>query len=156
MSVLLINPILFYSFEYAIKFGNNAGHFSINKNTGEVRTTRTLDRENIARYTLVIVAQDVNLRCHKGRTELIVDVGDVNDHGPKFDRNPYQFSIREDTPVQNVFGFVSATDKDVGTNGKLRYSIVSGTGKDDFNLNPDTGRINVARAVDFERQAGFV
>ena len=148
--------MLHLRFEYKIKAGNSAGHFVINKDSGEVRTTRQLDRESISKYTLVIIAQDVNLRCHKGRTELIVDVGDTNDNSPKFDRNPYQFSISEDKAVTYQLGFVSATDKDIGNNQKLRYSIFSGDSKDDFSMNPDTGRINVARALDFERKARFV
>lgn len=115
-----------------------------------------LDRESIPRYSLVIVAQDVNLRCHKGRTELVVDVGDVNDNGPKFGRNPYQFSIGEKAALQQIVGYVSATDKDSGSNAKLRYSIVAGTGRADFMINPDTGRIHVARALDYERQSRFV
>ena len=147
---------MFLSFEYTIKAGNNAGHFVINKNNGEVRTKRQLNRESIAKYTLVIIAQDVNLRCHKGRTELTINVGDVNDNAPKFDRNPYQFSVSEDKSVTYQVGFVSATDRDIGSNGRLRYTIVSGAGKDDFSMNPSNGRINVARALDFERQPGFV
>ena len=128
----------------------------MNKNSGEVRTTTQLNRESTSKYTLVIIAQDINLQCHKGRTELIVDVGDTNDNSPKFDRNPYQFSISEDKAVTYQLGFVSATDKDIGTNGKLHYSIISGEGKDDFSINPDTGRINVASALDFERKTRFV
>ena len=148
--------LLFRSFEYTIKAGNNAGHFVINKNTGEVRTRVQLDRETTARYTLVIIAQDVNLRCHKGRTELNVNVGDINDNSPTFNKNPYQFSVTEDKAVNYVFGLVSATDRDVGSNGKLRYSIISGAGKDDFRMEPETGRIGVARALDFETRSRYV
>ena len=148
--------ILHLSFEYSIKAGNNAGHFVINKRTGEVRTRMQLNRENIASYVLVIIAKDVNFECHKGRTELIVNVSDVNDNKPQFDRNPYQFSVSENKALMYQVGFVSATDRDIGSNGMLRYTIVSGVGKDDFSMNPDNGRISVARALDFERQAGFV
>ena len=147
---------MFLSFEYTIKAGNSAGNFVINKNNGEVRTKRQLNRESIAKYILVIIAQDVKLRCRKGRTELIINVGDVNDNAPKFDRNPYQFSVSEDKSVTYQVGFVSATDRDIGSNGRLRYTIVSGAGKDDFSMNPSNGRINVARALDFERKAKFV
>ena len=148
--------LLFCSFEYTIKAGNNAGHFVINTNTGEVRTRVQLDRESIAKYTLVIIAQDVNLRCHKGRTELIVSVGDINDNKPTFNKDPYQFSVTEDKAVNYVFGLVSATDRDAGSNGKLRYNIISGVGKDDFKVEPETGRISVARALDFETRSRCV
>lgn len=146
--------MFFFSFEYAIKFGNNAGHFKIDKKTGAVTTTQSLDRESMAQYSLVIVAQDVNLRCHKGRTELVISVADDNDNGPKFVKNLFQFSIREDAALHHVFGLVKATDRDVGSNGKLRYSLISGTGRDDFTLNRDSGKLSVARRLDFETQPG--
>ena len=156
MLYLMQTCISRFSFEYSITAGNNAGHFVINKHTGEVRTKTRIDRESIAKYTLVIIAQDVNSRCRKGRTELIVNVGDVNDNRPQFDRSYYQVSVSEDKSPTYKFGVVSATDRDAGANGKCHYSIVSGVGKDDFSIDPDTGRISVARALDFERQAKFV
>ena len=113
-----------------------------------------MDREAVAKYNLVIIAADVNLRCHKGRTELVVEVSDENDHRPKFDRNPYQFTIPENMAVNHNFGLVSATDKDVGPNGQLKYYITSGQRKDDFYMDPNTGRIKVARSLDFENDPG--
>ena len=57
--------IFFHRFRYSIKAGAQ-GHFRINPDNGQVATTARLDRENIAKYQLSIVAQDVNEKCHKG------------------------------------------------------------------------------------------
>ena len=148
--------LLCRSFEYKIRAGNSAGHFAINNITGEVRTTRRLDREVIANYTLVIIAQDVNVAHHKGRTELFVDIGDINDNSPIFEQRLYEFSINKSDAVTHQLGFVSATDKDFGINGKLRYSIVSGIGKGDFSLDPDSGRVSVAGSLDYNIKRRFV
>ena len=148
--------MLLFRFHYSIVRGNGKGHFSINKVTGEVKTTVQLDREVIDKYSLVIVAEDVdlNLKCHKGRTLLSITVSDKNDNKPKFVKNPYLFSILEDHPLW-AFDTVSATDADVGDNGKLRYSIKSGTGKDDFILDVNTGAIKPARALDYESRKSY-
>ncbi len=141
-----------FRFQYSIQHGNGAGHFSIDKYTGEVKTTSQLDRENIAKYSLVIVAQDENLKCHQGRTLLTVTVTDQNDNAPNFVGDPYSFNVREDLPVGNFIGSVSATDIDAGNNGKLRYFIKSGTGKDDFSMDTNTGEIRPARALDYDNR----
>ena len=83
-------------------------------------------------------------------------VGDQNDNSPKFNQNPYTFYIREDASLSQLVGVVSATDKDIGVNGRLRYSILSGSGKDDFLLDANTGQVKVRRNLDFERQTGYV
>eukprot|EP00794_Sanderia_malayensis_P006323 gene6323-7047_t len=141
-----------YTFLYSIKYGNGAGHFTINQNTGKVTTTRQLNRESVAKYSLVIVAQDANLKCHKGRTLLTVTVGDLNDNAPSFIGDPYSFRVREDSSPNSYIGTVRATDADAGSNGKLRYSLSSGTGKDDFTLDRDTGVLRVARYLDYDQR----
>ena len=147
--------MLYRSFEYKIKAGNSAGHFAIDSVTGEVRTTRKLDREVIVNYTLVIIAQDVNVANHRGRTELFVDVGDVNDNDPIFDQKLYEFSINKSEPIAYQIVIVSATDRDSGTNGELRYSIISGIGKGSFSLDPNTGGVSVASILDYKIRTRF-
>ena len=83
-------------------------------------------------------------------------VGDQNDNRPKFNQNPYTFYIREDASLSQLVGVVSATDKDIGVNGRLRYSMLSGTRKDDFSLDANTGQVKVRRRLDFEKQTGYV
>ena len=73
-------------------------HFTINKDTGEVKTTKGLDRESISRYQLSITAVDVKAKCHKGLTILNVVVNDVDDNKPKFDKDHYVAQVREDAP----------------------------------------------------------
>jgi len=63
------------------------------------------------------------------QAELMVNLLDVNDHHPVFDKPLYHFTVPENdlpgTIVQFV-GRVSALDKDQGVNGAVSYNITSG------------------------------
>lgn len=97
MKRFIRNILLFFSFKYEIKSGNEDGNFGINEQTGAVHTIRALDREHISKYQLSIIAKDKNEICHKGLTILIVNIKDKNDNIPIFQRK-YTSSVREDTP----------------------------------------------------------
>ena len=63
----------------------------------------SLDHELTSSYNLVLVAQDVNQECLKGRTIVRINVKDVNDNRPVFRQDTYSTSLREDAPKgQNV------------------------------------------------------
>ena len=56
-----------------------------------------------------------------------MNLEDINDHKPEFQRNTYKFNVAEGLYSNKaVIGYVSASDKDSGVNGKLKYEILSG------------------------------
>ncbi|XP_074647699.1 protocadherin Fat 4-like [Tubulanus polymorphus] len=65
---------------------------------------------------------------------------------PDFGRNPYNVTINEDKPLNELVERVTAIDNDVGSN--VRYSIVGNyPGPSFFNITPSTGEIRVANDV---------
>jgi hypothetical protein len=48
---------------YSILSGNTDSYFTFNTLTGEVKTNKLLDRENVASYLLVIQAHDSKNSC---------------------------------------------------------------------------------------------
>ena len=124
--------------------------FAINRTTGEVVLISTLDREAIDEYFIGLHAIDQGtLGTLGGFGELFVTVLDVNDNDPTFDQAVYTPpSIPEDTAVSYVVETVRATDRDVGENMTLSYSLAEP--KFEFEVNSTTGEVYIASELDFE------
>jgi len=55
---------------------------------------------------------------------IIIQVIDVNDECPRFDKSSYYFSVAENRPIGTVVGTVHATDDDVSTQfNRVTYRI---------------------------------
>lgn len=79
-----------------------------------------------------------------------VIVQDVNDHSPEFKRQSYKATITENLPIGSWVLTPVATDKDVGLNAKIRYSLL-GDKVDRFKIDQDTGVITSAAILDREK-----
>lgn len=136
---------------YSIASGNIDNSFAINAQTGELSTTKSLNRERIARYQLIIMAKDNGIPPLNSTTVVTIIVTDQNDHDPQFNQTGYSASIAESVPINTTVITVYATDDDSGPNQVIRYSII---GTDNilktFSINPVTGRIATAAKLDRE------
>lgn len=78
-------------------------------NTGALSTSRGLDRENKAEYSLEVVATDKGSPALSATVTVQVRVLDVNDNNPVFTKNSYTVEVSEDaaegTKVLEVFKF---------------------------------------------------
>lgn len=124
--------------------------FSIDNIDGSVRLVGELDREEMANYTLAVVATDKGQPPLSSTMEVTMVVLDVNDNTPSFSQNIYDIDIEENmlsgTDVLQVF----ASDADEGTNGQIRFSIASGNGNSNFRIDSVTGVISIAKLLDRE------
>lgn len=68
-----------------------------------------------------------------------VTVSDVNDNNPEFSQDQYVFSLREHSPVGEALPIVTATDRDIGSNARLTYSLSTGAGQ--FVVDSETGKL---------------
>ena len=50
---------------------------------------------------------------------------------------------------------MSATDRDEGANGRVRYSIAAGDDNRDFTISEDGGAIRVAKNLNYERKSRY-
>ena len=103
----------------------NSKNFTINATTGRISTTVILDREQKAEYRLYVTATDAGVPPNTVSVPLIVKVRDVNDNAPVFSDDPYVISVSEMETVGSTVGHVTATDADIGTNGRVTYSVVN-------------------------------
>ncbi|XP_043267899.1 fat-like cadherin-related tumor suppressor homolog isoform X3 [Venturia canescens] len=173
-------------FTYTITSGNPEGYFLINSTTGLITTSgRKLDRENQAEHVLEVTIRDDGRPSLSSTTRVVVQVEDINDHGPEFEQKFYTaripasmdsekplfqksrnrsraYDLSIDTLLENgtwetfspdsVSGDhcfrVLASDKDVGENGKIQYSIKGGRGKGKFKIHPTTGMVYSQRGFE--------
>jgi Raf kinase inhibitor-like YbhB/YbcL family protein len=129
---------------YAITDGNAGSAFAIDPATGQVTVAGALDYETLATYFLTVQVTDdgtpTPLSTAATVTLVINDVNDapvVNDQG---------FGVQVGDPVGTVVGTVVATDADVGQT--LTYAITAGNADNTFAIDPATGQITVAGALD--------
>ncbi|CAG5121200.1 unnamed protein product [Candidula unifasciata] len=139
---------------YAISGGRNASLFAINQTSGAIYTTRMLDREIQSEYLLEITASDHGAQPLASSATATIKVLDENDNPPKFRKQAFLNSIKENLPAGSPAGDVSAYDADTGDNAKFNFSIVSqGPGADDgmlFTVDPMSGLLK--SEVTFDRE----
>ncbi|KAK0142146.1 Protocadherin Fat 4 [Merluccius polli] len=133
--------------EYAIVDGNKENSFSINRATGEIRTTRPLDREKLAQYALRVKATDRGSPPKVTTVKVLINVLDVNDNAPRFSKI-FSATVPENAPVGYTVTRVTTTDEDAGTNAISRYSIADSSLP--FSINPSTGDISISRPLNRE------
>ena len=130
--------------------------------TGELYLVLTgeLDRETVAEYRLTVTAVDGGSPQRSATMAVSVDVLDANDHAPQFTRSVYEVEVREDAPLGTTVVRVSATDADLGDNGRVQYRRVEGRrqrqSSSPFDVDRDTGDVVLAAALDRERAAEHV
>uniref|UniRef100_A0A8C6SXP5 Cadherin domain-containing protein n=1 Tax=Neogobius melanostomus TaxID=47308 RepID=A0A8C6SXP5_9GOBI len=124
----------------------------------ELVLQKPLDREKQPAIKLVLTALDGGKPPRTGTLSLLINIIDVNDNAPNFERSLYKTSIKENSPVGTVVIKLNATDADEGANGKVIYSMIK-RGTIDlsniFHLNPETGEITVKGELDFELSPAY-
>ena len=120
--------------EYVLR--NKNVPFKIGLTSGKIKTTGKLDRETVQQYQLEVIAQDKGKVPLKNSVTVYIDIDDVNDSPPSFDKTIYNATIDEKHRSRQPFLTVAAKDKD--TIGQIKYSI-----KDEpyncFAINPSGG-----------------
>ncbi|XP_072169186.1 neural-cadherin-like [Diadema setosum] len=132
--------------------GTGAGTiFVIDEQTGDIRVTQELDREEVAQYDLVAIATDENGNGLSSYVDVVVTVGDVNDNVPSFPNLEYVGSVEENRPMGTEVMVVAAVDLDTDP---LVYSII----QDDANafaIDPDSGLVTTTEVLDREVQSEY-
>ncbi|XP_071411660.1 protocadherin Fat 4-like [Pithys albifrons albifrons] len=129
--------------------------FSIGTIDGEVRLTGELDREAVSNYTLTVVATDKGQPSLSSSTDVVVIVLDINDNNPLFAQKLYKVEVEENTLTGTDLIQVFAADGDEGTNGQVRYAIMSGDANNEFRIDSVTGVITVAKPLDREKRPSY-
>ncbi|XP_074408580.1 protocadherin gamma-A12-like [Zonotrichia albicollis] len=139
-------------------------HFSLAVQAGpggdqrpELVLAKALDREEAAFHELVLRAMDGGDPARTGTARIRVTVLDANDNAPVFSQAEYTVRVPEDVPVGSVLVTVTATDRDEGLNGHVKYSIQKITEKASqiFELDAATGVVTLLQSLDFEEDDSY-
>ncbi|XP_008557612.1 protocadherin-like wing polarity protein stan [Microplitis demolitor] len=129
--------------------GNDNAEFTINPQTGAITTTRALDRERSSGYLLTVTAKDGGVPPLSDTTDVEISVTDVNDNAPVFEAAQYTGTVPEDVLLGTAVVRVSATDADMGSNGRVRYTL-DDDGDGAFAIDSTTGIVRTAKQLDRE------
>uniref|UniRef100_A0A8C5P425 FAT atypical cadherin 4 n=1 Tax=Jaculus jaculus TaxID=51337 RepID=A0A8C5P425_JACJA len=133
--------------DYEIVSGNQENSFSINHATGEIRSTRPLDREKISHYVLTIKSSDKGSPSQSTSVKVIINILDENDNAPRFSQI-FSAYVPENSPLGYMVTRVTTSDEDIGVNAISRYSMVDTSLP--FTINPNTGDIVISRPLNRE------
>ncbi|KXJ82442.1 hypothetical protein RP20_CCG013707, partial [Aedes albopictus] len=98
--------------------------FSIDSRSGHLSLARPLDYETVQRHTLIVTASDSGIPSLSTNLTILVEVQDVNDNAPVFERSEYTIKVSESTPSNSQIMQVTAVDADTGNNARLTYRIL--------------------------------
>lgn len=138
--------------------GTEASQFSIDPLTGVITTRNnpppTLDHEDITNYTFHVVAVDRRGTAHASYARVTIHILDMNDNIPTFNPGSKTITISESSPIGHSVTMVTATDPDSDLNGRIFYSINSGSeGK--FEVGRVDGVIRVSAGLDRETKEEY-
>uniref|UniRef100_A0A3B5AFA8 FAT atypical cadherin 3 n=1 Tax=Stegastes partitus TaxID=144197 RepID=A0A3B5AFA8_9TELE len=139
---------------YSISDGNTDNCFTIDMHTGLISVFLPMDREKRDRYLLNLTIYDLGLPQKTAWRLLTVYIEDGNDNAPHFlQEGGYKIVIPENTAIGTDIIQVAATDKDLGPNGKIVYSLLTSTTQ--FGINSTNGIVYVAGQLDREFVSTF-
>ncbi|XP_061755630.1 protocadherin alpha-8-like [Nerophis ophidion] len=132
---------------------------SYKENIYSVVTKEYLDREEVSHYEITMQATDCGEPPLSTFKTLSIQISDVNDNSPHFEKNPLEFYLTENNVAGNSVFSVSAADKDLNDNAAISYHIVREGRHNDImsflNINSENGQISALKSFDFETLKSF-
>ncbi|XP_067623205.1 neural-cadherin isoform X2 [Eurosta solidaginis] len=127
--------------------------FTVDEETGEVSTNKVFDREgDDGKFVSVTVkATDQGEPSLEGVCSFTVEITDVNDNPPLFDRQKYVENVKQDASIGTNILRVSASDEDADNNGAIVYSLSAPFNPNDleyFDIQAESGWIVLKKPLD--------
>ncbi|XP_078049941.1 neural-cadherin isoform X3 [Augochlora pura] len=127
--------------------------FTVDEETGQVSTNKVFDREgDDGKFVSVTVkATDQGEPSLEGVCSFTVEITDVNDNPPLFDRQRYIENVKQDASIGTNILRVSASDEDADNNGAITYTLSSPNndqGLEYFEIQSESGWIVLKKPLD--------
>ncbi|KAH9519859.1 Protocadherin-11 X-linked [Bulinus truncatus] len=136
---------------------NPGDKFVINPSSGVIKALKTLDREEIPSYELIVQAKDNGSPPLSSSATVTIVLTDINDNPPKFTSPHFELRVQENRPQNTVVGGVSARDPDPVSLNELRYAFPQNfTYSHLFYIDDVTGVISTKAPLDRETQDRYV
>ncbi|XP_077957353.1 protocadherin gamma-A5 isoform X26 [Gasterosteus aculeatus] len=151
--------------------GNGKVHCFISDNVPFILKTSTsnfyslvtdseLDRETLAECNITVTCSDEGVPSLSSSVTLTLQISDVNDNAPVFERSSYEaYIVENNTPGLSIFT-VRASDADWNQNARVSYilqdSSVNGVPVSSYvSVSADSGVIHAVRSFDYEQIKDF-
>ncbi|KAG9346570.1 hypothetical protein JZ751_006881 [Albula glossodonta] len=133
---------------------------STSNNFFRLVTENVLDRESNSEFNISVICSDEGVPSLSSIVTLTVQVSDVNDNVPVFDKSSFEAYIKENnSPGLSIFS-VTARDSDWNQNARVSYILEEGTINgvsvtSYVSVSSDSGAIHAVRSFDFEQVKAF-
>ncbi|XP_053179331.1 protocadherin gamma-A4-like isoform X3 [Scomber japonicus] len=123
-------------------------------------TDSDLDRERSSEYNITVTCSDEGVPSLSSSVTLTLQISDVNDNAPVFERSSYEaYIVENNTPGLSIFT-VKARDADWNQNARVSYiledSSVNGVPVSSYvSVSADSGVIHAVRSFDYEQIKDF-
>ncbi|XP_058505690.1 protocadherin gamma-A5-like [Solea solea] len=123
-------------------------------------TDSELDRERASYYNITVTCSDEGVPSLSSSVTLTLQISDVNDNAPVFERSSYEaYIVENNTPGLSIFT-VKARDADWNQNARVSYiledSSVNGVPVSSYvSVSADSGVIHAVRSFDYEQIKDF-
>lgn len=134
--------------------GDGSEQFSLDINSGYLKTVSALDRETQSKFSLLAHVQDKEHTSWECSSQIELIISDLNDNAPQFTLPYYSVALPEDVEVGTLVTKVHATDADIGINRKIKYSFVDSF-NNHFKIAAESGIITLAKPLDRELRAVY-
>ena len=139
-----MNGMVHYSLIPVKKGNKDVDSFRIVSKTGEIYTSKFLDRETQSEYSFVVEARDGGVPPISSTVPVKIVLKDLNDNEPVFDQPSYHCTITDLGQRGQMITKVSASDPDSSSASLLRYAIVGGNDLESFQMDPSMGIISLS------------
>nr|XP_033489716.1 protocadherin gamma-A2-like [Epinephelus lanceolatus] len=138
-------------------------HFTITSTSNNFFTLVTdseLDREVASQFNITVTCSDEGVPSLSSSVTLTLQISDVNDNAPVFERSSYEaYIVENNTPGLSIFT-VKARDADWNQNARVSYiledSSVNGVPVSSYvSVSADSGVIHAVRSFDYEQIKDF-
>nr|XP_054595041.1 protocadherin beta-16 isoform X15 [Nothobranchius furzeri] len=133
---------------------------STSNNFYSLVTDSELDRERASEYNITVSCSDEGVPSLSSSVTLTLQISDVNDNAPVFERSSYEaYIVENNTPGLSIFT-VKATDADWNQNARVSYiledSSINGVPvSSHVSVSADSGVIHAVRSFDYEQIKDF-
>ncbi|KAM9740567.1 protocadherin gamma-C5-like isoform 12-T12 [Menidia menidia] len=124
----------------------------------ELVLEKPLDREKKSLHKILLTALDGGNPIRSGTTQISINVLDINDNFPLFEKNLYKVSLGEKSNQGAIVIKPKAADADEGLNGEIEFSFGSRTPSSVlsvFDINSLTGEITLKGELDYETTRSY-
>ncbi|XP_078116761.1 protocadherin gamma-A11-like isoform X18 [Sander vitreus] len=133
---------------------------STSNNFYSLVTDSELDRERASEYNITVTCSDEGEPSLSSSVTLTLQISDVNDNAPVFERSSYEaYIVENNTPGLSIFT-VKARDADWNQNARVSYiledSSFNGVPVSSYvSVSADSGVIHAVRSFDYEQIKDF-